>query len=95
MVRILTYGYESWVMTERVRLQMQASEIRLLRKIEGITMFDKLHNSAIQESLNTESLFLRIKKSQLRWFGYASRMSRERLFKQTLYAEVNGKRRVR
>ena len=29
-VNILTYGPESWVMTERVRLQEQASEMRFL-----------------------------------------------------------------
>ena len=40
-VPILTYGHESWVMTERVRTQMQASEMRFLRKIKGVTMFDK------------------------------------------------------
>ena len=30
-VPILTYGHESWVMTERVRSQVQASEMRFLR----------------------------------------------------------------
>ena len=39
-VPILTDGHESWVMTERVRSQMQASEIRFLQKIEEVTMFN-------------------------------------------------------
>ena len=30
-VPILTYGQESWVMTERVRSQMQASEMKFLQ----------------------------------------------------------------
>ena len=30
-VPILTYGHESWVMTERVRSQVQGSEMRFLR----------------------------------------------------------------
>ena len=34
-------------MTERVRLQMQESEMRFLRKIKGVTMFDKHRNTAI------------------------------------------------
>ena len=33
-VPILTYGHESWVMTERVRSHVQASEMRFLRRIE-------------------------------------------------------------
>ena len=31
-VHILTDGHDSWVMTERVRSQVQASEMRFLRK---------------------------------------------------------------
>ena len=35
-VLILTYGHESWVMTNRVQKQVQASEMRFLRKIKGV-----------------------------------------------------------
>ena len=35
-VPILTYGYESWVMTKRVRSQVQESEMRFLQKIEEV-----------------------------------------------------------
>ena len=31
-VPILTYGHESWVITERVRSQVQASEMRFFTK---------------------------------------------------------------
>ena len=33
--------------TKKVRAKMQASKIRLLQKIEGVTMFDKVRNTAI------------------------------------------------
>ena len=35
---ILTYGHESWLLTQRVQSEMQ--EMRFLRKIKGVTMFD-------------------------------------------------------
>ena len=41
-VPILICGHESWVMTERVRSQVQAYEMRFLRKIEGVTLFDEV-----------------------------------------------------
>ena len=81
-------------MTERVRSPMQASEMRFLRKIKGVTMFDKFGSSAIRESLNIESLFFRIERSQLRRFGHVSRMPQDRLPKQTLSAEVSGKKPI-
>ena len=40
-VPILTFGHESWVMTEKVRLQVQASEMRFLQTIEGVTLFKR------------------------------------------------------
>ena len=65
-VPILTYGPESWVMTERMRSQVQASEMRFFRRIEGVTLFNKVRSSEIRKSLNIEPLLLRIERSQLR-----------------------------
>ena len=93
-VPILTYGHEYWVMTERMRSQMQASEMRFLRRIEGVTLFNKVRSSEIRKSLNIEPLLLRIEKSQLRWFSHESRMPQERLPKQALLAKANGRRTV-
>ena len=53
-VSILIYGHESWVMTERMRSQVQASEMRFLRRIEGVTLFNKVRSSEIRKSLNIE-----------------------------------------
>ena len=81
-------------MTERVRSQVQASEMRFLRRIEEVSLFNKVRSSEIQKSLNIEQLFLRIERSQLRWFGYVSRIPQKRLPKQDLLAEANGRRPV-
>ena len=94
-VPILTNGHGSWVMTERMRPQVQAFEMRFLRKIEGVTLFNKVLSSEIRKSLNIEPLLLRIERSQLKWFGHISRMPQERLPKQALNAKANGRRPVR
>ena len=93
-IPILTYGHESWIMTERVRSQVQASEMRFLRRIQGVTMFDKVRSLEIRKSLQVEPLLLRIERSQLRWFGHVSRMPQERLPKQVLLEKVKGERPV-
>jgi len=36
-VAILTYGHESWIMTERILSQVQAPEIGFLRRVHGVT----------------------------------------------------------
>ena len=81
-------------MTKRVRSQVQASEMWFLQKIEGVTLFNKVRSSEIRKSLNIKPLLLRIERCQLRWFGHVSRMPQERLPKQALLAQANGRRPV-
>ena len=93
-VPILTYVHESWVMTQRVRSQGQASEMRFLRKIEGVTLFNKVRSSEIRKSLNIEPLLLRIERFHLKWFDHVRRMPQERLPKQALLPKANRRRPV-
>ena len=81
-------------MTNRLRSQVQASEMRFLQKIEGVTLFKKVRSSEIPKSLNIEQLLLRIERSQLGWFGYVSRMPQERLPKQAILSKASAKRPV-
>ena len=64
-VPILTYGNETWIMTESVRSQVQASEMEFLRRIEGVTLFNKKRSFKIRKSLTLEPLLFRIERSQL------------------------------
>ena len=68
-VPILTYGHEYWVMTERVRSQVQAVEMFFFRKVRGLSLLDKVKSINICQSLNIEPVLLRIEQSQLRWYA--------------------------
>ena len=68
--------------------------MRFLRRIEGVTLFNKVRSSEIRKSLNIEPLLLQIERSQLRWFDHVSRMLQGRLPKQALHAKANGRRPV-
>ena len=79
-VPILTYGHESWVMTERMRSQVQASEMRFLRRIEGVTLFNKVRSSEIRKSLNIESVGRRpVGRPRTRWTDYIEDLGWDRL----------------
>ena len=77
-------------MTERVRSRVQTFEMRFLRRIKGVTLFNKVRSSEIRKSINIEPLFLRTERSQLRCFGQVSKMPQGRLPKQALLAKANG-----
>ena len=93
IVPILTYVHESWIITERVRSQLPASEIRFLRIIKGGTLFNMVRFSEIWKS-PIELLLLQLERYQLKWFGHVNRMAKERLSKQALLAKADGRRQV-
>ena len=78
------HGHEYRTMTEKVRSQVQASEMRFLQRIEEVTLFNMVSSSEIKKSLNIVPLLLRVDRFQLRWFGHVSRTPQKKLPKQVL-----------
>jgi len=70
-------------MTEGIPSEVQIAEKEYLRRVKGVTLRDKVRSCDIRKTLNVEQ-FLRIERSQLRWFGHVSRMSHVRLARQVL-----------
>ena len=90
-VPTLTYGHESWVMTERTRSRVQAAEMGFLRRVAGVSLRDRVRSSAIREELRVE-LLLCVERSQLRWFGHLVRMPPGRLPREVFQARPAGRR---
>ncbi|KAK3545223.1 hypothetical protein QTP70_002063 [Hemibagrus guttatus] len=88
----LTYGHELWVMTERVRSQIQAAEMSFLRRVAGRSLRDRVRSSVTREELGVEPLLLRIERGQLRWLGHLFRMPPGRLPGEVFWACPTGKR---
>ncbi|MDF4341185.1 hypothetical protein P3480_25615, partial [Vibrio parahaemolyticus] len=78
-VPTLTYGHELWVVTERMRSQIQAAEMSFLRRVAGLSPRDRVRSSDIREGLGVEPLLLCVEWGQLRWFGHLIRMLPGRL----------------
>ena len=90
----LTYGQQSWILTERTRSRVQAAEMRFLRRIVGVTRMDHIRNTDIRLDLGVEPLLLSVEKTQLRWFGHILRMDAERMARQICCAVPDARRPV-
>ena len=55
-VPIFTYGDESCVMTERVRSQVEASEMRFLRKIKKVALLNRVHDRPVGRAVTRSPL---------------------------------------
>lgn len=93
-VPVLTYGCESWVLSERQKSKLQACEMRYLRRAEGVTKRDRIRNEEIRNRLGAEQLQRKIERHQLRWFGHLVRMNGTRRVK-VLWEMGTDRRRTR
>ncbi|KAK3512527.1 hypothetical protein QTP70_015639 [Hemibagrus guttatus] len=91
-VPTLTYGHELWVMTKRVRSQIQAAKMSFLRRVAGRSLRDRVRSSVTWEELGVEPLLLHIERGQLRWLGHLFRMPPGRLPGEVFRACPTGKR---
>jgi Reverse transcriptase (RNA-dependent DNA polymerase)/Endonuclease-reverse transcriptase len=91
---ILTYGSESWILTQNIKSRLQATEMKYLRRVKGITRRDRVRNEAVREELNVEPIMTKIKIQQLKWFGHLTRMHKNRPVKKVWQARPM-KRRAR
>ena len=71
---VLLYGSETWTLTTILTSKIQATEMRVLRLIYGVTRRDRIRNDNIRQALKVESVLAIIERNQLRWYGHVQRM---------------------
>src|SRR5699024_3306636 len=84
---ILTFGCESWVLTKAQKSKIQATEMKFLRRIKGVTRLDKIRNQKIREDLEVKPTLAYIENRQLSWWGHLQRMNSGRPVKQVWEAK--------
>jgi len=63
----LTYECEVWVLTEREKSRLQATEIRMLRKIAGVSRLDHVRNETVRERLRLEPVLKKVERRRKCW----------------------------
>lgn len=67
---ILIYGSETTTLTTKTSLQIQETEMRVLRIILGVTRLNRMRNKVIRERLNVASVV----KNKIRWFCHVKKI---------------------
>ena len=67
VVPLMTYGCEPWVLREKEKAKLQATEMSALRKVAGVTTLDCIRNDEIRQRLQQRSIVEVIKERILNW----------------------------
>ena len=96
VLTILLYGCETWAICKRHEKQLQQYHTRRLRRILNIRWNDMIPNTDVLERANLSSVVTMIRKAQMRWAGYVSRMADSRIPKQLFYGLLkNGQKKLK
>ena len=88
----LLYACETWTLLERHKSRIQALEMRCLRRVEGVTMLDKVRNVDIRSRLGQVAVVSRVENKKTEWLKKMEEMTDDRMVKKVYMENVPGKR---
>ena len=87
----LLYVCETWTLLERHKSKMQAFEMRCLRRVEGVTILDKVRNEDIRSRLGQLAVVSRV-ENKTKWLRKMEGMTDDRMVKKVFVENVPGRR---
>ena len=70
---VILYGAECWTTWVKEENILEKTEMRMLRRIKGVTVKDKMKSEDIRKELGVGSIKSKARESRLRWFGHVHR----------------------
>lgn len=95
---VLTYGSETWVLTEHNKSQLAIFERKILRKIYGPVKENEewrlRYNRELYELYNSPDIVTDIKVGRLRWAGHIQRMKANEMVRKIMESKPEGRRKM-
>ena len=92
MIPTLMYGCEAWSLSKKLQSRVQATQMRVLRRIEGVNKVDRVKNEVIRERLGQEGILELVKRRQEKWLTRLQKMNNDRTTKEVFTGDLEGKR---
>ena len=67
---VLLYGAECWTGRMKEEQILEKTEMRMLRRIKGVTLRDKVKSVDIRKELGVTSIQKKVREMRLRWYGH-------------------------
>jgi len=90
----LKSGSEAWVLKKREEQRLEATQMKFLRHLFGITKLDKENNQCIRQKTGAQNIVKEIKQYQKKLLQHVQRMDTNGLPKQALQYKTKGRRNI-
>ena len=71
---VLLYGAECWTIRKKEEQILEKTDMRMLRRIKGVTLRDRVKSVEIRKELDVSSIQEKVREMRLRWYGHMQRM---------------------
>ena len=88
----MLYAAETWALTQREENLIQGCDRRMLRRLCGVTLRDRISSDEVLGRCGLESVLLRIRKKRMAWFGHVYRRDESDPLCRVKNVEAQGRR---
>ena len=92
MIPTLMYECEAWSLSKKLQSRVQATQMRVFRRIEGVHKVDRVRNEGIRERLGQEGISDLVKRRQEKWLTRFQEMNNDRTTKQVFTGDLEENR---
>ena len=83
---------ETWALTGRDENLLQGCDRRMLRRLCGVTLRDRVSSDEVLRRVGLESVLLKIREKRMAWFGHVYRRNEEDPLCRVKNVEASGRR---
>ena len=89
---VLLYWAVCWTAIKKEEQILEKTEMRMLRRIKGVTLREKVMSVDIRKELGVTSIQEKVREMRLRWYGHMQRMEEHNEVRAVVDMRVPGKR---
>ena len=78
IIPVLLYGAECWTVRKKEEQILEKTKMRMLRRIKGVTLRDRVKSVDIRKELGVSSIQEKVREMRLRWYGHMRIMKTKR-----------------
>ena len=89
---VMLYGTECWAMRKKEDDLLRRMEMRMLRRILGVSLKDKIRNEEIRKRCGVIDIIEKVREARLRWYGHVGRKDAAEPVRSIMEMEIRGNR---